>query len=351
MTRRLRTARAFLLVLLALPAAVCAHPPITPPPAFVAELERAVRDEGAPGIYAIVMRDGRTLYEARIGGIGPDRPLPVASASKWVTAALILSLVDDGLLSLDQPIGELLPEFTGQAGGITLRQMLSFTSGQGSIRSFADLRQPADIALRESARRIAARPLEDRPGTVFKYGSAAFQVAGALAEQATGRSWADLFEERLARPLGMTDSRWTHPLRPRDGQATNPNLQGGLVTTARDYARFLTMIAGGGLFEGRRILSSRAIDMMERSQTIGMRMAVLPPGADGADLGYALGIWCERTAASGRCTLISSPGALGTYPWIDRESGLYGIFFTRHRLPRIADRLRAARRIAIEDAR
>jgi CubicO group peptidase (beta-lactamase class C family) len=122
----------------------------------------------------------------------------------------------------------------------------------------------------------------------------------------------------------------------------NPLLQGGAVTTAEDYMRFLTMLAQRGTFEGHRILSAGAVDAMETVQTLGKPMAYLPPGAM-PGMQYALGNWCEGWSADGRCTLVSSPGAFGTYPWIDRQNGLYGIFFLRDRLPRVADHLLKAR--------
>jgi hypothetical protein len=71
-------------------------------------------------------------------------------------------------------------------------------------------------------------------------------------------------------------------------------------------------------------------------------MVYIPGGmAPGAH--YALAHWCETRTPDGTCTMVSSPGAFGVYPWIDRTSGLYGLFFLRHRLPAVADGLRAAR--------
>ena len=325
---------------------------LSPPAALVAKLNDVVHLDGAPGVTAMVFKDGRLLYRVDVGAISRTAQLPVASASKWMTAALVMTLVDEGRLSLDEPIGRQLPEFTGVSGRITLRQLLSFTSGQGSLRGFFDIMQSPRITLAEAAREIAARPLEDPPGAVFKYGSPALQVAGALAERVTGESWAVLFEERLARPLGLTHSYWSAPLRPHLDPAIvrNPNLQGGLVTTAEDYAKFLTMLAANGLYRGRRILSPAAVAALETAHTLNIPMAYLPPGARGGGH-YALGNWCEVVVANGRCTLVSSPGAFGTYPWIDRTTGLYGIFFMRYRLPRVADNLREARRISMESAR
>lgn len=324
-----------------------AAPVTQPPPALTGQIDKMIKDDGVPGITVIVFQHGQMLYRLDRGSLAPDAQLPVASASKWLTAALVMTVVDEGKLSLDAPIGQRLPYFTGAAGNITLRQILSFTSGQGSLRGLVDVRQDPRMALANSARQIAAIPLQDQPGTVFKYGSPALQIAGALVEQATGESWTQLFDERIARPLGMTHTQWGNPLRPNvpPSEVHNPNLQGGVTTTAEDYGKFLTMLAAHGLYDGHRILSARSVDMMETTQTRDLPMNFVPPGGAQAKLQYALGNWCEVVEASGSCAVVSSPGALGTYPWLDRRNDLYGIFFMRRRLPLVEKDVQEARRI------
>lgn len=313
------------------------------PPEVLAEIEGVVT-KGAPGITAIAMRDGRRLFRVDVGNIGPTTQYPVASVSKWMTAALVMTVVDEGKLRLDDPISNVLPEFTGSASRITLRELLAQISGLVSLKSLVDVKQDPRITLAESAAEIARRPLEDSPGHVFKYGGPGFQVAGALVEAVTGRRWADLFAERISRPLGMTHTYWEHlPSRgvsPADTR--NPLLQGGAVTTADDYMRFLEMLARRGMIAGNRVLSTGAVEAMETVQTLGKPMAYLPPGAR-PGMQYALGNWCERWTDGGECTLVSSPGAFGTYPWIDRQSGVYGIFFLHDRLPRVVEHLLKAR--------
>lgn len=316
------------------------------PPAAVREaLDGLVRESGAPGVALLVYRDGRLLYRAESGRMPTGQALPVASASKWMAAATIMTLVDDGLLELDEPIGRRLPEYRGEAGRITLRQLLSYTAGQGGLSELAEFRQPLPPTLRGDASRLAARPLRDPPGEVFRYGGPSFQIAGALAEQAAGQSWAELFQERIAQPLGLRDTHWDHT---RGGQEpVAPNLQAGLVTTAEDYGRFLGLIAGGGVVEGRRLLSAAAIRELTTAQTLDATLAFKPPGAGDAPLQYALGSWCESHDAQGRCALLSSPGVSGVYPWIDFNTGLYGVFFARHPLTRMIDRIRSTR-LAVE---
>lgn len=310
------------------------------------ELQRMVTETAAPGVILLVGRNGRLIHQARAGRIDPEAPLPVASASKWMAATLILMLVDDGLLDLDEPIGRRLPEYQGAAGEITLRQLLSYTAGQGSLLEFADVRLPADISLRDAAAELALRPLRDPPGQTFRYGGPSFQVAGALAEQATGMSWTELFETRLAQPLGLRDSTWTALGRGQSrSEVRNPNLQAGLVTTAADYMRFLALIAGEGVLDGRRLLSTEAVTELLSAQTLGIPMAFKPPGVGSAPVQYALGSWCEAHDAAGRCSVLSSPGMYGTYPWVDRQSGLYGIVFLKDRLPSVVQHIHRIREL------
>ncbi|HEY3951441.1 serine hydrolase domain-containing protein [Phenylobacterium sp.] len=322
----------------------------SPPPGLAAKLQQVVGRDGSPGVTALVLKDGRLLYRLDEGAIAADAQLPIASASKWMTASLVMSVVDEGKLKLDEPIGKRLPQFTGKAGQITLRQLLSFTAGQGGLRpDMFDLRQDPHISLAEAAAQVAARPLVDEPGTTFRYGGPSMQVAGALVEQATGKSWAALFRQRIAGPLGLSHTYWANPLVPglKPETVHNPNLQAGVYTTAEDYAKFLTMLAAGGVYHGRRILSAKAVDQMETWQTRGRTMAYVPPGAGKIDK-YALGNWCDAVEGDGdRCWLVSSPGAYGTFPWIDRRTGLYGIFFLKHRLPAVAEDLREARDMII----
>lgn len=308
------------------------------------EVQKAV-DNSARGVSVIAMKAGHQLFRMDVGDIDEDAQLPVASASKWMAAALVMSVVDEGKLSLDEPISRYLPAFGGPVGEVTLRELLAQTSGEGSLLDMTDIKQDPRITLAESAALIAKLPLQHPPGTVFSYGGPGFQVAGAAVEAVTGKRWAELFDTRIAQPLGMQHTYWEHL--PNHGvpasETQNPLLQGGVVTTAQDYMRFLTMLAENGSVNGRRVLSGKAVREMETAQTIGKPKGYMPPGMRGGTAEYALGNWCESWDAAHACILTSSPGALGTFPWIDRKSGVYGIFFTRERLTHVIKNFAQAR--------
>lgn len=274
----------------------------------------------------------KVISLTNFGGIKPDTQYPIASASKFLTAATVMAVVDEGKLQLDAPIVAWLPKLPPAVGKLTLRQLLSQTSGlAGAKGEYYDLAQDHRITLEQSALDVARRPLISVPGKVFAYGAPGFQVAGAVVEAATGQRWAKVFQEKIAAPLGMSHTYWTHlrldsaaelPL----AETFNPVLQGGAVSTAADYLRFLSMMANEGVFEGKRVLSKNSIDEMLKDQT---PEAFMTPAPENPIKGghYSLGNWCESWDEAGACLRSSSIGAFGTYPWVERKTGRFGIVF------------------------
>jgi CubicO group peptidase (beta-lactamase class C family) len=125
----------------------------------------------------------------------------------------------------------------------------------------------------------------------------------------------------------MTNTHFT-PVDQDEGHS--PMLGGGARSTVRDYANFLAMIAANGVFEGRRVLSERAIAEMQADQVgraVVRRGEFVERVRDRTHNGiYGLGEWREMLDEQGRAVLLSSPSWAGTYPWIDKQTGLYGIF-------------------------
>jgi CubicO group peptidase (beta-lactamase class C family) len=294
--------------------------------------------------YSLLLMDGEnTLYRRDFGAYTSKTVIPIASAGKWITGATVMTLVDEGRLNLDEPIKAYLPELPATHANLTLRQLLSYTAGFASLQEGAvDVRQDKTITLDQAVRELSKLPLADRPGETFAYGGANFQFVGAIVERVTGKSWNDYFREALGDPLGMTPLYWSNPAGPNPpDQVRNPLLQGGAATTLDAYQPLLTMITQRGVYGGRRYLSEAAIIGMETIATRGVRMRYVPAGAaPGAQ--YGLAHWCEVEGPSG-CTMLSSPGAFGVYPWIDRKAGLHGVIFVQDQLARIDKDLRVLR--------
>ena len=280
-----------------------------------------------PGAAICVKRDTAVLFRKSYDAVSPDTPVYVASAGKWVAAAVVAAVVDRTELSWDDPVEKWLPEFKGDPKGvIPLRRLLSHTSG---IRPYlpeprVDNYNHLDSAVAEIL------PLDTvfTPGTRFEYGGLAMQVAGRMAEVAAGKEFETLFQELLAGPLRMTRSHFT-PVNTDGGHA--PMLGGGLCTTLNDYMNFLDMIIHGGVFEGQRILREATVKEMQADQVGRAKVAVgeyveraLGRHHQGV---YGLGEWREMVdEKTGEAYRISSPGWAGAYPWINLREGVYGFF-------------------------
>lgn len=168
---------------------------------------------GLDGAGVLLMKDGQVVYR-QFFNYPQTKIVPIASATKWLTAALLMRLVDLGYLALDKPLAAYnLPNFTGLLGTITLRQLLSHTSGLEPDNACLDDRTTTlavcveqDIASAGFRKLIPNAPDSPRatPGSEFYYQGVGFQVVGRLAELATGRKWNDLFNQYLKTPLNMS---------------------------------------------------------------------------------------------------------------------------------------------------
>lgn len=274
-----------------------------------------------PGASLIVVRDGKVVYDQRFGNHNAESVEYLASAGKWLAAATILAVADEGKLKLDDPVSKWLPEFTGESGQAPVRQLLSHTSGYPPYRD----------CLSENLTEVLAKSLpftmDAAPGMRWNYGGFPMDVAGRIAELATGQEWEQIFQTRIARPLGMQDTHFT-PMSLTPGHT--PLLGGGARGSLRDYARFLTMISQDGRFDGRCVLSETAIRELMADQ---VHTAAVPPdnfvvtarGAKHTGI-YGFGLWREEIDAGGAATLVSSPSWAGTYPWLDKKYRLFGFF-------------------------
>lgn len=316
---RTRSGDAALIAGLVLAAAACDGSPAGPVPvkgACVPALEgvsqvvdSVVNARGVEGGLLLVMQGGQVLCERAYGGYEVNQAVPIASASKWLTAVTMLTLVDDGQLELDAPISQWLDYFAG-GEPVTLRQLLSHTSGLNEGGCAGVLTS----TLHDCAQQIAQSTRAARPGTRFIYGGGSFTVAGALAETVAQQGWPALWRARIEEPLGLTGTHWDN--------IRNPLLSGGATSTVQDYAKVMRMIVSGGQAGGQTVLSAAAIEQL-RHDNVGTVPVLFTPRNDA--FGYTLGAWIDAADAQGRATVLSSVGASGFYPWLDFERDVVGI--------------------------
>ncbi|WP_162618556.1 serine hydrolase domain-containing protein [Pedobacter yulinensis] len=289
-------------------------------------------------VAILVSQNGQIIYHKEVN-MGLNTPLPIASASKWLSGAVIMALADEQKLSLNDTVGKFLPDFSKyKKGHITIRQLFSHTSGFAGDGDGSDTTDKYeyrnDLTLARAVDSIAAyTPLVATPGAIFSYGSASMQVAGRIAEVVSGKPWGQLFNEKIAQPCQM---RAEYFLR-----AQNPLIAGGVRTTARDYLNFLEMIAAGGSYGGRQVLSRSALSDMLKDQTNGATIVGTPypnnpfSPYNNKDLRYGVGNWLDVVDPAGNVLESSSPGLLGAHPWQDSKNQVAGIVFTRT-APRIS---------------
>ncbi|HUF81213.1 MAG TPA: serine hydrolase domain-containing protein [Burkholderiales bacterium] len=338
-------------------------------------LQRAVDSNRIGGAVALVVRDGRTVYERAVGfsdresgkRMAPDALFRIASQTKALTSVAVMILVEEGRIALSNPVSRFIPAFdttwvlapgdTGMAAvratrRITIRDLLTQTAGI-SYGTDARLRNayaakglgPAagwgwytadkDEPVCATMERLATLPFARQPGEAWVYGYAT-DILGCVVERASGMTLDDFFHARISGPLGMRDTWFFVPpaARPRlvtvyasrDGAAVRApdgalgqghydrgpmrNFAGGagLVSTARDYARFLQMLLNGGALDGVRILSPKSVDVMTSNQTGSLYH---PQQSMSFGLGFSI---VERPGAD------NSLSSVGTWGW----GGAYG---------------------------
>lgn len=302
------------------------------PPANVID-PRMAADAAKPrqGCAVLIVRDGKVIHRRSVAGFDPAEYVTIASATKWMTSALLLTFVDEGKLSLDDPAGKFFPELTGDAARITIRQMFSHTSGLPPSARNHKCVVNGDLGPAECTGQVLAMNLLGPPGSVFAYGANSMNVAGRVMEIVGGKPVAELFDERIAKPLGLR-SNLAYPKREQ------PQVAAGMSSSAEDYARFLAMILARGKAGGRRILSGKAIAEMERDQTRGAKISFSPytrlQDMD-PETRYGLGTWLEEKDPDGTGVVIGSQGAWGWSPWVDRAHNVAGVFATVSRFPEI----------------
>jgi CubicO group peptidase (beta-lactamase class C family) len=281
------------------------------------------------GASLVVVKDGEECFRGYFGNYEPNTVAYIASAGKWLAATTIAAVVEEGKLGWDDPVNKWLPFFKGVTGTATLRQLMSHTAG---FQDYQPKGQRPDNyqSLDSAVAHIAALGPDGLPGEKFKYGGLAMQVAGRMAELATGKDWETIFQEKIARPLGM---RFTHFTPVDETPGHNPMIGGGARASLDDYAHFLSMIINNGRYNGKRILTARSVAFLQADQ---VSAALVPEGefverARGSkrkDI-YGLGEWREEVNERGEAILISSPSWAGAYPWIDKKNKVYGFFLAR----------------------
>ncbi len=306
------------------------------------KLESAKKELGGNAV-ALIYKDGKIIYQKYLGEFNSKTQAPIASCSKWLTAALIMNFVDQGKLSLNDKVSKFLPIFLKYSKGyITIRDCLSHLTGIESepIRLITLFAGKKYTKLEEEVNDFATKKeIISNPGIEFRYSNIGLNIAGRVLEVMTKRSFEQLMQEYITRPLEMRSTNFS------SFNAVNPS--GGAISTAGDYINFLSMLLNKGMYKGKRILTEKSITEMQTTRTTPSMIKYAPKAAEGYNYGF--GEWIIETDDKGIGTVVASPGLFGTWPMIDNCREYACIFFTKGLLGEEKRELYLSMKTSIDD--
>ncbi len=290
----------------------------------LAAIDEWIGTQGATGVGAAVWWRGEIVAERYAGEarpgitVGPSTIFPLASVTKPVVVAAVMTLVEDGTIGLDEPVARFVPEFRAGPGAgadgvdpalerqrqaITLLQLLCHVSGLPEDVGSRQERFAAETTLDSIVDAMCRLPLQSAPGAVMRYSNAGYGVLGRLVERVAGRSVWEIAAERVFAPLGMADTlvrpgadelpRLAHLADATNAGTALETYNGawwkglavpwaGLYGSPRDLVTF----AAAFLPDGPRLLSGAGVAAMTTDQTGG-----LPGGVESAKTVWPVGRW------------------------------------------------------------
>ena len=200
-------------------------------------------------MVVLIANNDSLLFQKAVGDFNTKTAAPIASASKWLTAALVLQAVDEGKITLDDKVVKYLPIFEKYGKNyITIRHCLSHMTGIQTepMKLLKLLERKKFASLEEEVNSFAAKEIQNNPGEAFRYGNIGLNIAGRVLEVVYKKKFEQLIRQKLLVPLGMRKTTF----QTMDGSAPNPS--GGAVSTAEDYLKFLQMVLNNGIITGKR---------------------------------------------------------------------------------------------------
>jgi CubicO group peptidase (beta-lactamase class C family) len=284
------------------------------------KLEASKKELGGT-VVTLIYKDGKLIYQKAMGEFTAKTQAPIFSSSKWLTAALVMSFVDQGKLSLDDKVSKYIPLFAKYSKGyITIRDCLSEMTGIEADPNILKkvMEHRTFSSLEEEVIDFASKKvIQTNPGLEFRYSNIGLNIAGRIVEIIGRRGFEQLMQERITRPLLMRNTSFSN------FDAVNPS--SGAISTANDYMNFLVMILNKGEFNGKRILSEKSINEMHTLRTNSSTIKLTPKITEGFN--YGLGEWIQDTDENGKATVVSCPGLFGTWPLVDICRGYACIVF------------------------
>ncbi len=354
--------------------------------AKLGEIRKALNDDvisgKIPGAYLLIARHGQVAFAQGFGVQGPGQSAPMTeetifrifSMTKPIVTIAAMTLVEDGKLSVDDPVSKYLPEYANltviQPDGTTkpsqtpmlVKHLMSHTSGLiygfiqpttpvGKMYAAAGEGDPSKTA-REQAKIFAGLPLAAEPGTAWNY-SRSTDVLGAVVEVVAGQPLDVVVQERVTGPLGMTDTKFfqSKDQSARFAQSKHTDglyydytvpvafLQGGggLSSTPEDYLRFAEMLRNDGEYRGVRIIEKETLARMRQPETNqamrqkGLFFPAMGPVAGSMEFGLGFSLVTDDTKQRPGNGTFSWNGIAGTEFWVDPKNDLVMVFMIQDR--------------------
>lgn len=313
----------------------------------------AVERGEIPALTLVVARWGEVILEEAWGAARTDSVWLIASVTKPVVCAGVCLLLERGELGLDDSVSRFLPAFSGaDRAGITLRHLLTHSSGLPDMLPENVALRQAHAPLSEFVERICSTPLLFPPGTNVSYQSTGIALLGAIIEGVSGLSCREFLRREFFEPLGMRHCAlgWRPEFadrvvpaglspeqQPSDWDWNSPYWRefgapwGGMFATAPEFVRFLQMLLADGRHEGLRYLAPATVREMTRNQTATLSDL---PGPVRRRATWGLGWRVAAGRESENLGDLTSPaayghgGATGTGVWNDPETGVSFVLFS-----------------------
>lgn len=265
----------------------------------------------------------------------------LGQSSQWLTAALLMVLVDEGKISLDDKVSQYIPAFAAYGKSyITLRHCLSHFTGihHETVKAIKFFEKKKFATLEEAVAAYVKKEIQNNAGEAHRYNGMGPDIAGRVLEIVTKKKFDMLAQQKLLRPLGMRQTTFST----LDGSALSPS--DGARGTAGDYIRFLRMLLNGGMHNGQRILSETSVAALRQVLTTTANRKYSPEAMQSFE--YTLGAWSVGGNEAGKATVLTAPSFGGTTPLVDFCRGYAFMYLQKEqteeaKLP-VGNQLRAA---------
>jgi CubicO group peptidase (beta-lactamase class C family) len=301
-----------------------------------------IKDGRVEGASILVTQGGRQFARNFGTAKGAEPVFLLASITKPMTAAAVMTLVDSGQLSLDDTVVKFFPSFTGEGREtISIRNLLTHTAGLPDMLANDEVLRQQHAPLSEYREGALKAPLKFKPGTSYSYASMGILLSSEIAQKITGKPIADIVDERVFRPLGIR--RTGFGLRGRANAITVPSQAAPAMTEDgkkswnewnwnSSYWRNLGAPWGGALGSAadinrfyREFLDLRGT-IMKPANEQSMITNQSPPGVKASGLGFDLPSGAGAPACGPRT--FGHNGSTGTYSWADPDTGTICVVLT-----------------------